>query len=448
MVRTGKTNHQAETVTHATPLRVLRIAAVAMDVDAPAAVRRPGLLREFPSNLSLSIHSDLSSVEARWRSFEQVADCTAFQTFDWLSTWQRHIGQREGAVPVIAIGEFADGETAFIVPLAVEPGGLSRRLRWLGQDLCDYTAPLLAGNFSHRISAERFRAIWQDVQDRIQRDPRLRYDCIDLEKMPQFVGTQLNPFSYLEVAANPNGAYYTRLGDDWESFYAEKRSAATRGRDRGKRRQMAKFGEIRFVSGTDGDDARRMVETLMGQKRRSLAIKGVADIFAGPGRREFYLDIASNPKTQHLVHISRVEVGPVWSAVNVGIIFGDCYYHLLASYGDGKVSHYGPGALHLRELMAYAISRGLRRYDFTIGDEPYKLEWSDTRLELYDFTAAVTYRGWPACFWIKVRRRLKRFIKQTPLAWRLVCNLRSAIGVLRAGRAPDQRRFDNRPTAD
>lgn len=53
------------------------------------------------------------------------------------------------------------------------------------------------------------------------------------------------------------------------------------------------------------------------------------------------------------------------------MILGDCYYHVLASYDeDSAYSRYGPGALHLRELLAYAIARGLKRFDFTIGDGP------------------------------------------------------------------------------
>ena len=77
----------------------------------------------------------------------------------------------------------------------------------------------------------------------------------------------------------------------------------------------------------------------------------------------------------------------ICAAANFGIVFGDCYYHVLASYVDSEVAHYGPGALHLRELLAYAIKRGLKCFDFTIGDEPYKLDWCDTVLKLYDYTA-------------------------------------------------------------
>ncbi|MGA2817870.1 MAG: GNAT family N-acetyltransferase, partial [Xanthobacteraceae bacterium] len=227
-----------------------------------------------------------------------------------------------------------------------------------------------------------------------------------------------------------SSTHLTGLSDDWEKFYHAKRSSATRRRDRAKRRHMSEYGDIRFVNAVDADDARRTLETLMEQKSWSLARKGIADIFAPPGHREFYLDLASNPKTRHLVHISRVEIGPVCAAANLGIVFGDCYYHVLASFVDTEVAHYGPGALHLRELMAHAINLGLKRFDFTIGDEPYKLDWSDIDLKLYDYTATVTWRGLPARWSSSVRRRIKRLIKQTPLLWKLASQARAALGAL------------------
>ena len=387
-------------------------------------------LREVPPNLSLRIYSDLAAVEAEWRHFERLADCTAFQTFDWLATWHQHIGLRGGVRPVIAVGHFGDGETAFMLPLCVVPEFSARRLCWLGQELCDYNAPLLAPDFSQRVTPDRFLAIWRELLDQMQRDPLLRYDWIEFEKMPQTIGGQINPFTYLGITPNASGVHLTQLGDDWGKFYTTKRSSATRRRDRAKRRHMSKYGEVRFMTASDPDDARRTLETLMHQKSRSFARKGIADIFARPGHREFYLDLASNPKTRHLVHISRVEIGPICAAANLGIVFGDCYYHVLASYDDSEVSHYGPGALHLRELIAHAIGLGLKRFDFTIGDEAYKLDWSDTDLKLYDYTETATWRGMPPRWSSTVRRRIKRFIKQTPLVWRLVSHARSAIGSL------------------
>jgi D-aspartate ligase len=413
-----------------------RNAALAFDARAAAAARRTDVASEALAPLRLSIHDGFDSVEALWRRFERVADCTPYQSFDWLAAWQRHVGMCDRARPVIAVAAFADGEPAFLLPLAVEPSHASRRLCWLGQDLNDYNAPLLAENFSQAVTAECFLAAWRELLARIQREPALRYDWIELEKMPPLVGSQVNPFCQLATAANPSGAHAAALGSDWKQFYADKRSSATRRRDRTKRKHLSEFGAIGFVTDTDAPDIAHTLQVLMQQKGRQFAHKGIADMFARPGWREFFLDVAVSPATRHLVHVSRVQIGEHCAAANLGLTFGGAYYHMLASYDDGELSRYGPGALHLRELLAYAIERGLRRFDFTIGDEPYKREWSDSTLTLWDYRTVVTHRGWLAFCRAALLRALKRFIKQTPWAWRIVSHARARLGPLRHRDSP------------
>jgi CelD/BcsL family acetyltransferase involved in cellulose biosynthesis len=421
-------------------LTAFRNASAAVDVGQAAGPRWTALARDLVQDLapelSFDIHTDLASVESEWRSFEQIADATPFQSFDWLSTWQRRVGTLDGTVPAVAIGRFADGRTAFIFPLAVEPRRVMSRLSWLGQNLCDYNAPLLASEFSSRVTPVAFRALWGEILKEIRSDPRLRHDWIEFEKMPQTVGAQTNPFTYLGVTPNANSAHITRLGGEWQSFYRAKRSSATRRRDRAKRKHMAEYGEIRFATASDVNDIRGTLETLWEQKKLIFARKGIADIFERPGYRDFFLDFATNPRSRPLAHISRVEIGATCAAANFAIVFGDCYYHVLSSYCDGQLAHYGPGALHLRDLMAYAIGRGLRRFDFTIGDEHYKSEWCDVRLELFDYGVAATWRGLPAHVASQLRRRLKRAIKQTPAVWRLVSKLRSTYGAVTQPRQP------------
>jgi hypothetical protein len=174
------------------------------------------------SGIGLRIHGDLDEIGTQWRSFEQEADHTVFQSFDWLANWQRHVGAVRGTVPAIVVGREVDGEILFILQLAVETLGPVRRLTWLGSQLCDYNAPLLADHFSARVSAERFLLAWRDVIALLQSDPRFRFDLVDLEKMPECVGEQRNPFIDLNVCAHPSGAYVADLGREWDEFYAAK----------------------------------------------------------------------------------------------------------------------------------------------------------------------------------------------------------------------------------
>ena len=186
--------------------------------------------RSSGSGVSLRVTSDLGEVAGEWKAFEREADHTVFQSFDWLAAWQRHIGALQKLVPAIVIGREADGEILFILPLAVEALGPIQRLTWLGSRLCDYNAPLLAERFSAHVSVERFMLAWRDIIRLLRSDPRFRFDLIDLQKMPECVGAQRNPFLDLDVRVHPSGAYAAALGADWDAFYAAKRSSSTRKR--------------------------------------------------------------------------------------------------------------------------------------------------------------------------------------------------------------------------
>jgi CelD/BcsL family acetyltransferase involved in cellulose biosynthesis len=162
--------------------------------------REPGARGGMPpqSPIEIGIYHQLDVIEPEWRRFEQGADCSAFQAFDWLAAWCRYVGPLEGAQPVIVVGCKADGTTLFILPLAVT-SGVVRRLTWLGSDLCDYNGPLLAKEFSSQVPPEDFRALWQDIGRRLMSDPLTRYDLVSFSKLPERVGAQANPFLALST---------------------------------------------------------------------------------------------------------------------------------------------------------------------------------------------------------------------------------------------------------
>jgi CelD/BcsL family acetyltransferase involved in cellulose biosynthesis len=384
-------------------------------------------IRQDSSRIELAFHHDLSAIEMMWRGFEQRADCTVFQTFDWLERWQHHIGRPAGVTPVIVIGHDSGDEPLFVLPLAVVPG-IVRRLTWLGFDLCDYNAPLLRTNFSSRLPRERFREVWRTIGMKLRTNAETRHDLVELTKMPEKIGPQPNPMLALDVQLNASGAHVAELTGTWEEFYNARRSPATRATDRRKRKRLSRLGEVRMVTPRERDDIARTLEALFAQKAKWLGNRGITDCFSRPGYREFFFDLALRDESRSMAHVSRLDVGAIAAATNLGLIFRDSYYHVLASYDDGEVSRFGPGAAHLRELLSFAIDAGLRRFDFTIGDESYKLEWSDTPVMLYDHVAAVTATGWPIAALTLAQHRLKRAIKQDTRLWRIVQQMRSAFG--------------------
>jgi CelD/BcsL family acetyltransferase involved in cellulose biosynthesis len=405
-------------------------ARTALHAEPRASVTRAVTASRQAGAISLSVHDNLAAVERDWRRFEETADCTPFQSFNWLDPWQRHIGKLNRVTPAIIIGRRGD-DILFILPLAVQPGTIARKLTFLGQELCDYNAPLLAPEFSAAIGRDGFVALWRDICALLQATPALHHDIVALAKMPETVGRQPNPLLSLDTRLNPSGAYETPLDPDWEQFYTAKRSTATRRRDRTKFKRLGQLGEVRFADPQAPQEIAATLEMLIEQKSKSFARMGVSNLFARPGHVAFYRELAAATPALRLAHLSRLDVGATWAAINLGLVYRDCYYHVLASYDDGEVSRFGPGAAHLRELLRYAIGRGLKRFDFTIGDEPYKREWCDAAQRLHDHSTAVTVRGWPSAAVSLAWRGTKRTIKQTAPLWAAAQRLRATLASLR-----------------
>lgn len=385
--------------------------------------------------IDLVVYESMAEAEPVWRAFEADADCTVFQSFDWLCLWQQHIGSLTDVRPAIIVGRDPAGETLFILPLATQRSGFARELVWLGADLCDFNAPLLARRFPAQVGEQRFLQVWKDALARLQDHQRLRFDLIRLTKMPAMVGSQKNPMLALDVMLNPSGSYITALTDDWESFYKTKRSSSTRSRERTKRKRLGELGPLAFTSVGSAEDGLASLDVMMTQKARSFARMGVSNLFAKPGHAAFYRALATDPRAKAMVHISRLDCGDHVAAVNIGLTFRDTYYHLQASHADGDLGRFGPGAAHLNELLRYAIGRGFKYYDFTIGDEPYKRDWCDSAQPLYDHLAIATARGALVYLPAIAKTRLARRIKQSPRLWKLFSLVRSWKGAL-AGRAP------------
>jgi CelD/BcsL family acetyltransferase involved in cellulose biosynthesis len=378
--------------------------------------------------LSLSITSDLESIEDEWRCFEERADCTPFQTFDWLCAWQSCIGNQAGVKPAILTGRQGNEEPLFILPLAIERTRFSRRCVFLGHGLCDYNGPLLAPEFSSFVVPADFVNWWNAIEAFIRKTGGYEYDILLLDKMPTVIGRQLNPMLAIATTINADRGYRACLGSEWEGFYSAKRSSKTRRRDRTKRNGLTKIDELRVVMPTDPEDRQSVLGLIFEQKSKSFARQGVCSLFDLPGHTDFYRFVAA--KADRLIHISRLDVGSTCVAATLGLRFRGCYYYILASYTDGPLKRFGPGVILLHDLIRYAISQRYSHFDFTIGDHPYKREWADEELKLYDHIDAASWFGLPVAALTTLTPRAKRLLKRLPLLRQLVVSCRSVVRFL------------------
>jgi len=257
-------------------------------------------------------------------------------------------------------------------------------------DLADYNGPLLARNFRINVPAGFFGSVWRSVMMSI-RKARLPFDLVELDKMPSMIGRQLNPFCDLPVLTCEYSAHAATLSDNWEQFYASKTSSSTRQTDRRKLRRLGEQGEVQFVE-IPPHAAASTLSALVEQKRVSYARMGIGDMFSRPGYLGFYQALAANSGLRDVVHFTRVNLGDEPIATGLGLRFNSRYYLIVHSYQE-QFSKFSPGMHHIRELLHYAIDQKMQVFDFTIGDEPYKDQWSDILSPLFRYYHSESIRG-------------------------------------------------------
>jgi CelD/BcsL family acetyltransferase involved in cellulose biosynthesis len=381
--------------------------------------------------VTVRVDTSMEEVERVWKAFEENADCTVFQSFSWLAEWHKHIGSRANIVPVIVTVSNGRGDPTLILPLSLKTRGPLRYLTWLGDDLCDYNAPLLVRDFGSYFDDPQFASLWKQILRDIRSDPRLHFDLVVLPRMPEWVGTQQNPFLRIPVWANTFSAHVATLGKNWEEFYRTRRSTNNRKTDRRKNRHLAEHGELRFVESTEADDIGRTMALLIRQKRESYQRIQADDIFNRTGYREFFKAVSVNPQMAHVVNVSRLEIGGEPIATAFALCYKSCYYLVLSSYENNHLALYSPGRAHLCDMIRSAVERRCDRFDFTIGDEPYKREWSDIEVRLFDLFHGQTLIGQVAAAGKAAMRGVSLFVCERPALRRPLNRVRQQLAAVR-----------------
>src|SRR5947207_14243256 len=93
----------------------------------------------------IDIVHDLAAAEGIWRKLEGAqTSFTPYQRFDFLSAWQRQVGEREGLVPFIVIAYDAERRPLLLLPLALRHAYGARCAGVMGGQHSTYTMALAA----------------------------------------------------------------------------------------------------------------------------------------------------------------------------------------------------------------------------------------------------------------------------------------------------------------
>ena len=313
------------------------------------------------------------------------AHCHVFQCADFLQVWCDTVGKARGT-RAFFVAVFDDsGRPMLLLPLGIEKQRGIRVLRFLDGGLCDYNAPIVFKP-TRTWEQDTIERLWRGLLGVLP-----RFDIAIFDKMPADICGTPNPLMGLEIAPFTESGHFTNMTSSSEA-YAPKQSLFKR-KSRLQRRRMAKLGEVLFTVAKTPEDRQRIVQAMMRQKSRRCLETGQADELDRPGYRQYYVAMTERFVWPGPLFVAALEVdGKILSTLWAFILHGR-FLALVSTFEGGEWKRFSPGRLLLEDVLEWSSSNGITVFDFGLGDESYKLVYSNQTLALHYANIPVTAVG-------------------------------------------------------
>jgi CelD/BcsL family acetyltransferase involved in cellulose biosynthesis len=368
---------------------------------------------------SIDIVRDLASTEATWRNLEQQF-CTPYQRFDFLSAWQREVGEREGLTPFIVIAFDAERQPLLLLPLALRQAYGARCVHFMGGKHSTFNMALWDRDFALSATQVDLEALVAALSERCEAD------VLALHQQPLRWRDAPNPLALLPHQSSANDC--PLLVMESGAAPATLISNSFRRRLKGKERKLQPLPGYRYHVANSEADITRLLDWFFRIKPLRMAEQKLPDVFAEPGVEEFVRSACTRPlpNGNHVIDIHALECDEEVIAIFAGVADGHRFSMMFNTYTMSASSKYSPGLILMRDIIDHYAGKDYRAFDLGIGSDDYKRLFCKSDEPIFDSFIPLSQRGKLAAGVMSGLNRTKRLVKHNPALLEMAQKLRNA----------------------
>lgn len=370
----------------------------------------------------IDILSDLGQAEAVWRGLEdQQQFSTPYQRFDFLSIWQRQVGEREGLRPFIVIAYDAERRPLLLLPLALKHEHGVRTAAFMGGKHTTYNMALWNRDFAAAAEAADLDTLIAAIR------ARSGADVLALTQQPLRWRDLPNPLALLPNQASANDCPLLTMVPDAPP--TDRISNSFRRRLKGKERKLQTLPGYRYGVATTDAEINRLLDAFFRIKPLRMAEQRLPNVFAEPGVAEFIRGacMAQLAGGGHAIDIHALECDDEVIAIFAGVADGHRFSMMFNTYTMSGNSRYSPGLILMRNIIDHYAERGYRALDLGIGSDDYKRLFCKSDEPIFDSFIPLSLRGKFAGAAMSAIESAKRLVKHNPALFQMAQKVRSAL---------------------
>ncbi len=372
---------------------------------------------------SVDIVHDLTAAEAAWRSLEGAQSLlTPFQRFDFLNSWQRQVGEREGLSPFIVIAFDAEHRPLMLLPLALRHAYGARCAGFMGGKHSTFNMALWDREFAASATQADLDGLIAAISQRSEAD------VLALHQQPARWRDLTNPLALLPHQPSANDC--PLLAIEPGAAPTALISNSFRRRLKGKERKLQSLPGYRYHVASTEADITRLLDWFFRIKPLRMAEQKLPDVFAEPGVEDFIRSACTTELAdgKHAIDIHALECDEEVIAIFAGVADGHRFSMMFNTYTMSPNSKYSPGLILMRDIIDHHAAQDYRAFDLGIGSDDYKRLFCKGDEPIFDSFIPLSQRGKFAASLMSGLNRTKRLVKHNPALLEMAQKLRSAFG--------------------
>jgi CelD/BcsL family acetyltransferase involved in cellulose biosynthesis len=372
----------------------------------------------------IDIFRDPGQAEAIWRNLEvDRRFSTPYQRYDFLSHWQRRVGEREGLLPFVVVAHDAERRPLLLLPLAI---GLKHGVRtacFMGGKHSTFNMALWNSDFAFDATAADLDALISLIRERSEAD------VLALVRQPQRWMDVPNPMTLLPNQASANDCPLMTIVP--EEPPTARVSSSFRRRLKGKERKLQALSGYRYHLANTDADIKRLLDWFFHVKPLRMAEQKLPNVFAEPGVEDFIRGacMASLASGGHVIDIHALECDDEVIAIFAGVADGHRFSMMFNTYTMSDNSRHSPGLILMRSIVDHYAEHGYRALDLGIGSDDYKRLFCKGDEPIFDNFIPLSLRGKIAASALSGINRAKHLVKHNQTLFHMAQKLRGALPV-------------------
>ncbi|ESZ27683.1 MULTISPECIES: GNAT family N-acetyltransferase [unclassified Mesorhizobium] len=366
------------------------------------------------ADLSISVAS--TDGLAAYAEFCRSALFGPAQSAAWVQNWAA-----ETRPDLLVATLSVEGKPVFSLALEVASKGLFRIARFMGGRHANGNFVAADPNWLAKADIPALRSVLAAIAK-----ARPDIDLVALERLLPDLDGVANPLASLDHFSSPNLSLAVDLAGGFDALLSRASGKRKRKKHRSQIRKFEAVGSYRRIEARTPDEVDTLLDAFFEMKELRFRKMGIANVFGDAQVRGFFralfMQALAEDKPSFVLH--GLAVAGKLRAITGSSRSGKRLICEFGAIAEDDLGHASPGDFLFFDNIQEACETGFEVYDFSVGDEPYKRLWCDIETRHFEVLVPLTVKGRMLALTLRQGARLKAFVKNSPMIWKLTKVLR------------------------